>query len=766
MSSTKEINNENSDINDGGALLSLLDIEFDNNTAISENVDNKLDQKSKHNRMLYDPNNRILISSDQGIHGASKEKLTKISKLHHRKPANIESQGLKGVGEKGYVFHFSDLFRNPEYSDTPIIDPSIQAICDKPIKERSPIENLRLAPRYISKTDEFDDDNDTGFNSISLNVIPVVFQNAQYKNVPTTMGPFDMALWNAFSIDTEKPGTISFTHVSQKRHEELMVSLTTVDIQKSLPLFLSTHYHQFLSDDTTMEIGLVSFDIKNENRSLEIKKDIIKLTQIISFDPLHFDKIEPKNKTSGAFLIYKKNKNISVLDNERLQYESEPKEKFIYKNENNELFKMVEKKSLEKEDGKKLVKIENIDSECKYYIEFGKVDHQGTYEHDWKFKDDIILEQIFECSQGKIKNKPSLNGSYTNRNKKQINHSNPPNKTSGDFSLRKAYKNCRFRRSYESNVDEYIPPLLNKSKLAWNNVREELRDLIDLVEKEFREKIGKMYKPPPQPIGALPKPPKPIDISSKKKKLEIESDSESDSDCEYYSESDGNSIASSIKKPTHTPTPKNKKDSTNKPNNVTKQIVKPEPNPPRVVYKKIESDSDDDDASISSISTSNDSVISTNKPNKPKEEEKPGTILVFKKPENIGLTISEQENDSASSSDSDSNSSHKSRIEVVPTPAIRKASKAEYVTKKDCIAQLKNWEQRDESQDELNTQLRIFFKEYSILHEYSFEIIFNMLNIKDKIEIIINQINKKYPYDTDRIEGGINFHRAYTQFVN
>ena len=293
MSSSKEIsnNNENSDINDGGALLSLLDIEFDNNTAISENVDNKLDQKSRYNRMLYDPKNRILISSDQGIHGASKEKLTKISKLHHRKPANIESQGLKGVGEKGYVFHFSDLFRNPEYSDTPVIDPSIQTICDKPIRERSPIENLRLAPRYISKTDEFDDDNDTGFNSISLNVIPVVFQNAQYKNVPTTMGPFDMALWNAFSIDPEKPGTISFTHVSQKRHEELMTSLTTVDIQKSLPLFLSTHYHQFLSDDTKMEIGLVSFDIKNVNRSLEIKKDIIKLTQIISFDPLHFDSI-------------------------------------------------------------------------------------------------------------------------------------------------------------------------------------------------------------------------------------------------------------------------------------------------------------------------------------------------------------------------------------------------------------------------------------------------------------------------------------------
>ena len=84
------------------------------------------------------------------------------------------------------------------------------------------------------------------------------------------------------------------------------------------------------------------------------------------------------------------------------------------------------------------------------------------------------------------------------------------------------------------------------------------------------------------------------------------------------------------------------------------------------------------------------------------------------------------------------------------------------------MAQLNSWEQREDhkSQAELNIQLRTLFKEYTILHEYSFEIIFNKLTIKDKIEIIIIQINSKYLYDTDRIEGGINFHRAYNQHVN
>ena len=742
MSSSKEIsNNENSDINDGGALLSLLDIEFNNNTAISENVDNKLDQKSKHNRMLYDPDNRILISIDQGIHGASKEKLIKISKLHHRKPANVESQGLKGVGEKGYVFHFSDLFRNPEYSDTPVIDPNIQNILDKPIKERTPIENLRLAPRYISKTDEFDDDNDTGFNSISLNVIPVVFQNAQYKNVPTTMGPFDMALWDAFSIDPKKPGTISFTHVSQKRHEELMLSLSTFDIQKNLPLFFSTHYHEFLSNNTKMEIGLVSFDIKNENRLLVIKKDIIKLTQIIPFDPLHFVSIEPKHKTSGTIIIYKKNKNINLLDNERLQYESEQKEKFIYKNDNDEFFKIVEDKTSSKENNKSLVKIENIEEERKYYIEIGKVNHKGTYEHDWKFNDDIILEKIFECSQGKIKNKPSLNGSYTIRNKKQINHSNPPNKSSGDFSVRKAYKNCRFERSYESTIDEYIPPLLNKSKLAWHNVHEELRDLIDLVEKNFREKIGKMYKLPT----------KPIDVKPKKISVIIESDSESDSDDCYY-ESEDNSIVSSAKKPNTVS--KNKEVSTAKP----KILTTPDP-----IVNKIR-----DNESISSVSSSDESEneVLTNQVQSEKPDNQAQSVALGNQLANISLTVSEQANDSASNSDSESSNS--SRIEAFPTISNRKASKAEYVCKKDFMAQLNSWEQREDhkSQAELNIQLRTLFKEYTILHEYSFEIIFNKLTIKDKIEIIIIQINSKYLYDTDRIEGGINFHRAYNQHVN
>lgn len=732
-SSKKNNNNENSDINDGGALLSLLDIEFDNNTAISENFDNKLAKhiKSKNNRMLYDPNNRILISVDQGIHGASKERLRKISKLHHRTPANIESHGLKGIGEKGYAFHFSDLYRDPEYSDRPVIDPNIQAICDKHPRERTPIESLRIASRYISKTDELEDVNDEGLNCISLNVIPVVFQNAQYKNETTPAGLLDKALWNAFSIDPKKPGTISFVHVCQKRHEELMASFTSVDIEKSLSLFLSTHYHhQIVSENVKMEIGLVSFDIKNENGSLEIKKEIISLKEIIPFDPLHFDRIEPKHKTSGTFLIYKKNKNIALLDIEKLQYESEPKDKIIFKNENGEFFKMMTDKAPSKEN-KYLVKVEDIEAEIKYYIEFGKVEHKGTYEHDWKFKDDIVLEQIFECSQQKLKNKPSLNGSYTNRNKKLINHSNPPNKSSGDFSIRKAYKNCRFERTYDSTIDECIPPLLNKSKLAWHNVHEGLRDFIDLVEKDFREKIGKMYKLPA----------KPIDLKPKKPSVKIESDSESDSD-DDYSESEDNSTASSAKKPNTAL--KNKEVSTTKPKIVSKQIAKPAP----VVR---------DNESVSSMSNSDESENEgfTNQIQ---------SVAQVNQLANISLTVSEQANDSACSSDSES--SHSSKIEAFPTIAIRKASKAEYICKKDGIAQLKNWEQREDSHDELNTQLRILFKEYNILHEYSFEVIFNKLTIKDKIEIIINQINKKYPYDTDRIEGGINFHRAYNQHVN
>jgi hypothetical protein len=732
MSSSKEINNnENSDINDGGALLSLLDIEFDNNTAISENVDNKLDQKSKHNRMLYDANNRILISIDQGIHGASKEKLIKISKLHHRKPANVESQGLKGVGEKGYVFHFSDLFRNPEYSDTPIIDPSIQAICDKPIRERTPIENLRLAPRYISKTDEFDDDNDTGYNSISLNVIPVVFQNAQYKNVPTTMGPFDMALWEAFSIDPEKPGTISFTHVSQKRHEELMSSLNTFDIQKNLPLFFSTHYHEFLSNDTKMEIGLVSFDIKNENRLLVIKKDIIKLTQIIPFDPLHFDSIEPKHKTSGSFLIYKKNKNTALLDNERSQYESEPNEKFIYKNVNNEFFKMVEdKKSSDREDKKKLIKIQDIEAEIKYYTEFGKVNHQGTYEHEWKFKDDIILEKIFECSQGKLKNKPLLNGSYTNRNKKQINHSPPPNKSSGDFSVRKAYKNCRFRRSYDSTIDEYIPPLLNKSKLAWHNVHEGLRDFIDLVEKDFREKIGKMY---------LPSKPIPNGGSCKKKNVKIESDSELDSDDDDY-DSEDNSAASSVKKPT--PASKNKEVSTTKPKIVTKQIAKPAP----VVR---------DNESISSVSSSDES----------ENEVLLNQSQSVNQLANISLTVSEQANNSACSSDSES--SHSSKLVADIKKVIRKESEVDIIPKEISLQQLRGWLMKSEFHDELEKHLLIIWSEIykDLIHKDIFEDIYPQLDIQTKVNLLIKHINNKYKSNNVQIAGATGLNIAYKAYV-
>lgn len=391
-----------------------------------------------------------------------------------------------------------------------------------------------------------------------------------------------------------------------------------------------------------------------------------------------------------------------------------------------------------------LVETEDFEPEIEFYGYFGKCAHQSAYDHGivipgtnktkdvWK-KDEKYLKEILGCPVTKLKNKSSLNGTYTNRNKKQISHSSPQNVNKGDFSLRKANKDCRFSRSYDSNIDYYIPPLLNKSRLDWSKALKELREILILVEKKFKIYISGLYYNAPLPDETTnPKPDKKVK-KGKKPNVIIEPESEDEGSISSISSSSSDeSELSTNEQNTQSPT-----------SAVVLSSTQPE----------IESDSDSDS------NNSETNQVATVVPSE--------TNQVAVLSENIALTHTEEEVNDFAASSSDSESSHSSRVDIYPSTSNRKASNAGYICKKDFMTELNSWEQREdeESQDELNIQLRTLFKEYCIINQDLFDIIFNELTIKKKVEYIKFQINFKYPLEASNVAGGINFHKAYDKYV-
>jgi hypothetical protein len=303
-----------SQISNGGSLMALMDLEFNNNSVISEKLDNMTDRKSQENILYLDIDNRLCFATDKSLHGASIQRLNEISCLHHRKSANVESQGLKNVGEKAFGVYATNLFCDTDHVPTEenpaahTIDKEIKKIFDKSEDERTSIEELKIAPRYISHTDEYAGKNDTGFNTQVLNFIPPVHYGGEYNNTPTTSGGLDMGIWKAFMPNTEILGTVGIMPYCKKSWNELLASLENKDIEENLLVFLSTVYHKFLSSGTKIIIKKIkNLKITETNRVFDVTFDITETIEIHPFDPLHFDDVEDKHKTSGSALIYKKN---------------------------------------------------------------------------------------------------------------------------------------------------------------------------------------------------------------------------------------------------------------------------------------------------------------------------------------------------------------------------------------------------------------------------------------------------------------------------
>lgn len=747
-----------SQISHGGSLRALQDLEFNNNSVIKEKIDNMTDRESRENILYIDEENKLVFATDKSLHGASIKRLNEISCLHHRKPANVETQGLKSVGEKAFGVYATNLYCDLDHIPTEenpaeyTIDKEIKTIFEKREIDRTPIEDLKIAPRYISHTDEFAGKNDKGWNTQVLDFITPVHYGGEYKNTPRPTSALDEGIWDAFMPNREILGTIGVMPYCKKSLNELMDSLVNKDIEENLLLFLGNVYYELLRNGTKIiiiKIANLNFNVISHFET-KVTYEIRETFEVQPFDPLHFDVVEDKHKISGSASIYKKKADLLFSDEEqekRKKYTSSADKRAIFKYDNNPAYLKM-KISKNKKD---FEVIENLETEMEYYSYVGKCDLQGTYDHGtvipgktkttdvWK-QDEKYLKEIYKCeSIAKLKNKTSLNGTYTNRNKKQVSHSLPKNLSKGDFSLRKANKDCRFRRSYDSDIDHYIPPLLNKSRLDWSKAFPELQEILNLAEQKFKTYISGLYYTASLPADedTKPKPDKKIQ-KGKKPSVIIEKDSDDDDD-----DGDEESISSLSSS--------DESELTTRKQNV--QLATAKSVVVNVPQTEQEEEIIDDDSASSFDSDSS------------KINKLAAAVPLESQPENINLALSEEVSDSASSSDSES--SHSSKLVVDIKKVIRKESKVDIIPKEISLQQLRDWLAKPEFHDELENHLLIIWSEVynDLIHEDVFEDIYPQLDIQTKVNLLIKHINNKYKSKNVQIAGASGLNIAYKAYV-
>lgn len=671
-------NFDDSDISDGGTLCALLNIGLNLKEGIAEAKENQQDQRATESRTLYDPVNRFLFEIDSGLHGANNERLKKMSKLHHSSKSSNEKYGCHDAGFKEYAMYLTNGFVDEDNVDERTLDPEIQKILDKSEKDRTPLEKLRIGVTVISKTDQYDPLYESDLNQLNIDFITPIYFNGKYKNSPTQATPLSRELWNRLSIDPTKCGTIIITPVSEKRHIELMNSLVTPDVNENLLIFLSKTYKDLLSDESIkITFECIKFNIRIENgiqidiSSINIPGLDTNILRAVPYDPLHFSKIDPNYKMSTDICIYEKEKTI---DDGSEEYKNLPYLLAIVKKEDNTYFKILNNTG--KPTSKQIAR-KDIEKEIKFYkVKSTKIIINGSYDDICELLDLEVFSQIYGSNNINFTNIKSLNGHYFKRNNKISDKRDPPSKTVGDMIKRKPYEKTRFTTSYSADMDKYAPPLIKKTDVKYENWPKEIKDAIEWVLKNFREKLGDMLKQQ----QSITKPVKRIIVE--------ESDDEEESES---SESEDNQ------------------------------------------------ESESSESLISSESEDNGESEEDNEESDEDNEESKEDDT-----ENIQVTVVEIPHEP-----------------IIPITVPRRSNEAEYVSKQSVFNTLDIWYSHQEKHNQLDEAIENLFRRYEILDRFSFDECYECFTIEKKISIIKNKIHHEKPIDTDTINGGIEFIRAY-----
>jgi hypothetical protein len=711
----QKFNNEHGDILHKGAIEALLYSGYNLFTSLIEGFDNSRDKSATIIKLLISEKDNLLFWIDNGI-GANKEGLKRLSTLHDIVAAHKTKQGLFNVGEKYMLAFLTKLFKDFKH------------LVSK--DEKTIIEILQTTITIISENDDYNKVDDVPISSICIDFLTPL-NGGIYKNDPRDANKFQKAILKmllAYLDPTAKTGIVKCIPLDNEILEEIQnIKNTNNTISNSLLFKLGKRFNKDLTNGIKMSIEFVKeveITVNSENNfcvQIVQNDDGKENYDILPYDSLHYDDIPEENKIEHIIDLYEKN---DVQSSDDL-----PKVISMFKH-NGALMRVVKNKEV------KLVQESAKNLDLSKYTKKGSYSHRITYSDDWSLLDNTQLKAIFGHVEHSSEDRLLLNTVDYERNNRIIDLEQTKQIITGSEHIRVTTRHSRQLISFDADLDEYIGLLQKKTELNKSLIHSEIVNNKEWCEDNIYKRINAVKAP-------IKKAEKKARESQKKKEQE-----------ERYEKIRQETLAKH-----------------GLGSNKSKKKL------------KVEEDSDDDEESCSSSSENSSSDIAEqeleNDDCESESESDSGSVLdssetnqvaaavpleTETQSENIGFTFSEQASEAGSGSDSES--SHSSKIEAIITSSNRKATKAEYIGKKPVIDELKNWEQKADLHKELDEQLHTLFKVYGVLHEHSFEFIFNKLSIKDKIEIIIIQINKKYPYDTvERIDGGINFHRAYEQHI-
>ena len=592
---------------------------------------------------------------------------------------------------------------------------------------------LQSSVTIVSRTDKYNPLSEYPINQINLNFIDPIYNNAKYYNDPKQPTPIGKALWDKFSFDKDKPGTVTVTPVSEKRHIEIMDSITTPDISKNHMVFLSTTYPEVLEAGTEIEFGLIEMDINIENGRINIEvnpKNIpgfnYSTIQAVPFDLLHFNNPDIHDKMEATISVYNKQKKEEFerkLLEKNINEEESGKANEVYKNQPDYLtiieldgnFRKYDGKNIKNEYKTKHIPKNDVQNEVTNYNLSCKIEEKGAYNKEgWVSLDKQKLKDLFNDTEfvDKLTNYDHLNGHNLNRNNKNTTRVPPPTKKKegGDFNLNSIYPNTRFHTNYDSELDKEVSPLLQKSETKYDDWKEHIRGPIDWVQHNFREKLKSKYR-----------------IPSKSSKPNITS-----------SKPNITSSKPNITSP--------------KPN-----ITSPKPN----INLIIEDDGDDDD----------DDYFDDESEQFDEESEQ------FEQSEQ-----SEESDEESEQDDTDNNGSIKigggisgqssSTTQEIPIERIepesvpRRGSVAEYANKDKIIRALDNLVSNEKYHEALDDALENLYKVHGLIGPTVFKSIYSLLTIENKVKNFKLHLNAIYLFDTDDVDEGSKFLRAYNACIN
>ena len=690
------------DINHGGLIRGLLNSGFTCQTALFEGFDNSMDSKSTKITIIIDKLNKVLYFIDNGT-GANKTKLKKLSKIYESTPSDVNKHGMHCAGAKYFTAYITQLFED-------------SSIINKPDSIKTPMERVCTTIIAISKCNDYNKFTETSLNEIPIDYITPL-NGGIYKNEPRQVTPLNSAIWKKLSENPELSGTIICMPMHERVFDEFMKGIDSKTVESSYLTKFAYTYEKYLKAGNEIQIKLVdSMSISiNDATGIELNIDNENpiVYSIIPYDPLHYNSnIKYKQYTIGYMYIEITLGMVPNTVTKELEEKEIKRELCIILQRKQTYFRII--KNIKKQTVSAQLSKKEFDK-IKSKHTFIKFEQLGSYSDDWT-EDIPFLQQIIGTESNATDRKFNNMIMYE-RNGKIIYTEPTPKLTSGNHSRKKSYENSRFKFSYDATMDPFIKPLIKKSNVVTELIPDELKDALEWDRNQLRKSMDDKIK------------------KEKKEKKEKEE-----------KEKTGG-----------------QKDNTPKP-----------PNPILVEYDsdEEEEDNDEEDDENSEEEEEDNDENSDSAEEEEEEEEEEECHDGNDGDGNDGNSNGDSNGDNGDNGDNgngdngNSNGDNMQRPNTPPSECYRRANTALYLSKTNFIDKLEYWKSKPELNECLKQTLYETIKHYKVFAPSIFDYTFHKLNINELIDLIKLHLNDKYKNDTDNVDYGAEFSRAYNQYIS